>query len=204
METLEQILLAHRARYPLMEPTDAVKLIYQNEFGGGHLIRDEENCLNYLRREYESVTQSADAPLAEDIGNGMVRIHLDALEHSGYTVEQLGADFIRSARIHRGSMEQFLAKLEVLRQLTLEGRLPFSAEALDAYLEDYRQKGYPMVSHSDAYRKAYSPAYRIIFVNSQKVYPTEMNHSLLQPEKYDMMGKINQFTEGGDPNGSES
>ena len=50
-EELEQILREHAKRYPLMQPTDAVKLIYQNEFGGGHLIRDEQACLNYLRRE---------------------------------------------------------------------------------------------------------------------------------------------------------
>ena len=163
METLSKILLNHAGRYPLMEPTDAVKLIYQNEFGGGHLIRDVDSCLNYLRREYESVIQSSDAPLSEDIGNGMFRIHLNALDRSGYTVDQLGADFIRSANSHSGSLDSFIAKLEVLCQLTREGRMPFSIEALDAYLETYRQAGYPMVSHSNAYRNAYAPAYRIIF-----------------------------------------
>ena len=49
MEELKVILITHAKRYPLMQPQDAVKLIYQNEFGGGHLIRDEEACLNYLR-----------------------------------------------------------------------------------------------------------------------------------------------------------
>ena len=39
MFELEAILKIHVKRYPLMQPTDAVKLIYQNEFGGGHLIR---------------------------------------------------------------------------------------------------------------------------------------------------------------------
>ena len=167
MDALRQILLTHAARYPLMEPTDAVKLIYQNEFGGGHLIRDVDSCLKYLRREYESVSQSSDAPLMEDIGNGMVRVFLNALDHSGYTVDQLGADFLRSAAVHRGSREQFLAKLELLQQLTQEGRMPFSLDALDAYLANYRQKDYPMVSHSETYRKAYSPAYRIIIREKQ-------------------------------------
>ena len=163
METLSKILLSHAGRYPLMEPTDAVKLIYQNEFGGGHLIRDVDSCMNYLRREYESVIQSSDAPLSEDIGNGMFRIYLNALDRSGYTVDQLGADFIRSANSRSGSLDSFIAKLEVLCQLTREGRMPFSAEVLDAYLETYRQAGYPMVSHSNTYRNAYAPAYRIIF-----------------------------------------
>lgn len=167
MESLRQILLDHAARYPMMEPTDAVKLIYQNEFGGGHLIRDVDSCLRYLRREYESVTQSPDAVLMEDIGNSMFRIHLNALDHSGYSVDQLGADFIRSANSRSGSLERFISKLEVLHRLTQEGRMPFSAEALETYLASYRQSGYPMVSHSDAYRKAYSPAYRIIFREKQ-------------------------------------
>lgn len=163
MDELRRILLDHAGCYPLMEPTDAVKLIYQNEFGGGHLIRDIDSCLNYLRREYESVIQSPDAPMIEDIGNGMVRIHLNALDRSGYTIDQLGTDFIRSAQIHQGSLDRFLEKLDILRQLTREGRMPFSEEELEAYLENYRRAGYPMVSHSDAYRQAYSPAYRIIF-----------------------------------------
>jgi len=162
METMYQILLDHAGRYPLMEPTDAVKLIYQNEFGGGHLIRDAQGCLDYLRREYEAVAQSPDAPLLEDIGNGMVRVYLNALDRSGYPVDRLGADFIRSAHAHRGSPDRFLEKLEILRQLTRDGRMPFSEAALEAYLEDYRRAGYPMVSHSEAYRNAYAPAYRII------------------------------------------
>ena len=163
MEILSNILLDHAGRYPLMEPTDAVKLIYQNEFGGGHLIWDVDSCLNYLRREYESVIQSPDAPLSEDIGNGMHRVNLNALDHAGYTIDQLGTDFIRSANAHQGSLDRFLQKLEILLQLTKEGRMPFSAEELETYLSNYRQAGYPMVSHSNTYRNAYSPAYRIIF-----------------------------------------
>ena len=162
MDTLHQILSDHASRYPAMEPTDAVKLIYQNEFGGGHLIRDVDSCLNYLRREYESVSQSPDVPLSENIGNGMVRIYLNALDRSGYTIDRLGTDFIRSANMHRGSLDSFLKKLEILQQLTTEGRMPFSADALEAYLESYRLAGFPMVSHSEAYRRAYRPAYRIV------------------------------------------
>lgn len=49
MKELETILRDHASRYPRMEPTDAVKLVYQNEFGGGHLIRNPESCLEALR-----------------------------------------------------------------------------------------------------------------------------------------------------------
>ena len=162
MDNLKQILITHARRYPMMEPTDAVKLIYQNEFGGGHLIRDEAACIAYLRREYSSVVQMPQMPLTEDIGNGMVRVNLQALDAHGYTPDKLAADFIRSAGLHTGSRDVFLSKLEILRETVREGHFAFSSEALEAYLREYADAGYPMVSHSDAYRAAYSPAYRII------------------------------------------
>lgn len=162
MDQLKEILMDHARRYPLMEPTDAVKLIYQNEFGGGHLIRDEEACLAYLRREYESAAQSPFAVLAEPIGNGLVRIHLAALGAHSYSVEQLGNDLIHSAKTHTGNLASFLRKLELLKRLTQEGIFSFPESALTAYLEEYEKAGYPMVSHSERYRLAYHPTYRIL------------------------------------------
>lgn len=162
MDTLEQILRAHARKYPAMEPTDGVKLLYQNTFGGGHLIRDMQACKQMLLREYENTPQISAAPLLEDIGNGIVRVMLGSLEESGYTPEELADAFIRSSQICCGTMEDFLPKLELLRKLTAEGVFAFSSRELDAYLETYKQAGYPMVSHSEAYRQAYKPAYRIV------------------------------------------
>lgn len=159
---MKSILLAHAARYPLMEPRDAVKLIYQGEFGGGHLIRDEEACLDFLRREYASVRQDPAAPLSEEIGNGMLRVNLTALDSRGCAPDQLGQIFIRSAARRKGSMDSFREKLSLLAALTQAGEMPFSAAALADYLTAYSQAGFPPVSHSDAYRRAYSPAYRVV------------------------------------------
>ena len=160
MEELEQILREHAKRYPLMQPCDAVKLIYQNEFGGGHLIRDEQACLNYLRREYADLEKDPTVPLYEDIGNGIVRVNLAAVKPED--LEQLGHDFIASAANHKGTMDSFLNKLEVLRKLANEGVFNFDTNVLNAYLSEYEAAGYPAVSHSPEYRQAYKPAYRII------------------------------------------
>jgi len=153
-------LITHAKRYPLMQPTDAVKLIYQNEFGGGHLIRDEQACLNYLRREYADLEKDPTAPLYEDIGNGIVRVNLAAVKPED--LEQLGRAFIDSAVKHKGMLESFLYKLKVLETLTADGVFPFDTNALSAYLYEYKAAGYPAVSHSPEYRQAYNPAYRII------------------------------------------
>lgn len=157
---LEGVLRSHAEKYPAMEVTDAVKLIYQNEFGGGHLIKDEDACLGYLRREYEAVKKDEKAPLYEPIGNGIVRVNLGAVKAED--LEKLGKAFIRSAAIHQGSLDSFKEKLEVLRRLTAEGRFRFDEQALHNYLQAYEKAGFPAVSHSEAYRRAYCPAYRIV------------------------------------------
>ena len=171
MATLEKILYSHAKRYPLMEPTDAVKLIYQNVFGGGHLIRDPDACCQALRQEYENTPQKRSAPLLERIGNGMVRVMLNAMDACGYSPEQLGSDFIRSSGEHRGNLTGFLIKLDILRKVTAAGAFSFTSEELEEYLEAYKKAGYPMVSHSQRYRDAYKPAYRIVLL---RVLPEEL------------------------------
>lgn len=160
MNELEQILKIHALRYPKMQPTDAVKLIYQNEFGGGHLIRDEEECLAYLRREYGGVEKNTALPACEEIGNGMMRVHLPSLSET--ELERLGQAFLRSAATHKGALPRFLEKLGILRRMTEEGIFTFRSEELRAYLAVYEKAGYPAVSHSPVYRDAYHPVYRIV------------------------------------------
>ena len=88
MQTLEQILRHHARKYPQMQPTDAVKLIYQNVFGGGHLIREPAACRCALRHEYEDTPQIFHSSLLENIGNGMVRVMLSAIDGSGYSINR--------------------------------------------------------------------------------------------------------------------
>ena len=160
MRELESVLKDHANRYPRMEPMDAVKLLYQNEFGGGHLIRDVDACLRYLRAEYESIPKDPAAPRREYIGNGIYRVNLAALTEA--ELEDLGRDFVASAAAHKGDLSRFIKKLAVLRKLTAEGVFAFDSAQLEEYLTAYEQAGYPMVSHSPTYREHYSPAYRII------------------------------------------
>ena len=171
MSDLVKILIQHAKKYLLMEPVDAVKLIYQNEFGGGHLIVDKKVSLNRLQEEYQTVIQSGDIPLAENIGNGIVRVNLAAMDANGLTAKKLNDIFVDSSTMIRGTKETFLKKLNLLKNLTQEGIYAFDKFLLQAYLEDYVKLGCPPVSHSKIYRDAYKPAYRVICRN-------------LLPEKY--------------------
>lgn len=144
----------------MMQPADAVKLIYQNEFGGGHLIQDEIACMNYLLWEHAAVTKNENAELFESIGNGLVRVNLSAVKHE--QLEYLGHTFIRGAAQHKGSVNNFYRKLEILKILTAEGLFSFGAEELQKYLTAYLAEGCRAVSHSAVYRQQYQPSYRVI------------------------------------------
>ena len=71
---MKSILLAHAEKYPMMEPTDAVKLLYQAAFGPGHMIADRDAALARTRTEMQSVTEvpkiCGSAVPYEDIGGG--------------------------------------------------------------------------------------------------------------------------------------
>lgn len=162
---LRSVLIMHAGLYPEMRIEDMVKLVYQNEFAGGHLIRDEEESLQRLLAEYESVTK-ADRPVPGtpfiDIGNGLCRLDISVLDDSRINPSTVNRFFINTANEVKGSIRGFEEKLDVLRQCCRNGDLKILPDDLEAYLEAYRGRGYPPVSHSEAYRTAYFPAYRIV------------------------------------------
>lgn len=160
MEELEIILRRHGANYRQMEPMDGIKLIYQNEFGCGHFVQDEQACLAFLRREYETTPRNLEQPLEEEIGNGFLRISLAALPEE--KLEWLGQVFLISSRFCQGERQRFLQKLTLFQQLTEQGCFSFSMEALAVCLRAYEAAGFPAVSHSETYRQAYHPAYRVV------------------------------------------
>lgn len=163
MDCFLRTLHTHARRYREMTPCDAVKLAYQSVFGGGHLIPDREAALVRLRAEYEALPEKNTAgELTEEIGGGLVRLHLAALDPDVLPLEAVNAMFCRSAEMVQGDAETFACALEDIRRGCAEGYLPFGTDALESYLEVYREQGMPMVSHSETYREAYHPAYRII------------------------------------------
>ena len=71
--------------------------------------------------------------------------------------EKIAGMFIESA--NSGLKTEFWPKIKLLEKLAKDGKTPFSKEALSEYLSGYNGE---MVSHSEEYRKAYAPAYRVV------------------------------------------
>ena len=167
---LEDILLQHFDKYPQMQPQDAVKLIYQQEFGPGHLIRDEKKALEFLRQELASAGEPLSGEtLYESIGNGLCRLNLRPCKAKGIPAEDILRLFLETANGIQGEKKRFTVGIRVLQRLAEEEETPFDPIALDIFLAKY-PKTCPAVHHSEAYRLAYQPAYRVVSQKRVKDY----------------------------------
>ena len=155
------IIVTHLKSYPLSQPQDIVKLLFQRCLGPGHMVTDEQKVREYIEAESEHAPLDIAEDPAEPIGNGFSRFHLKALNES-YGAAELTADFIRSAK-YSGDREDLVNELKILTESDwLYESASFTKEEFTEFAEWYIQAGCPMISHSEKYRNAYRPAYRVI------------------------------------------
>ncbi|NMC57315.1 MAG: hypothetical protein GYA50_08855 [Eubacteriaceae bacterium] len=160
---LIQILINNYKKYPQMQIEDFYKLIYQNEFAGGHLIDDAEGSYKYLKEEFSSLNKHDKSnSIFEDIGNGLVRIYLNSLSDTAISLSTVNKFFVNTANFVMGSKENFEEKLNIFLKCCREGILPYDIKKASYFLDEQKRKGYMHISHSEEYRKAYQPSYRVI------------------------------------------
>ncbi len=163
MSLLKKLLPLHAQRYPAMEAKDYVKLLYQSEFGPGHLVSADAETTEYLSGEFSQAAAEGYAPTfaVEAIGDGLCRFHLDPRRLKESDLPLLSRCFALSAR-PRGSTAGLWRKLGELSGLASSGVLPVDPRELERFLALYDGDGCPPVHHSDAYHDAYRPHYRVI------------------------------------------
>ena len=159
-ERTRELLIKHYQTYPKLQTEDIFKYLYQSAFGCEHLVSDEEAVLAYIRREYESVPKT-DAPLTEPLDGEYCRVHLSCL-NGGMEPEVLARIFCLSAKKETGGKADLERKLLVARSLIASGAIPLDLSHFDTMAEIWRKNGYPAVRHSETFRSAYRPAYRVV------------------------------------------
>lgn len=158
-------MLAHLEKYPKMEIVDAVKLLYQSEFGGGHMIRDAKESLARLYKEYMRLDYTSGREICYDlIGNQLCRLHLPGIANC-LSLETVNRFFVNTANDVHSDMASFKEKLDQFVSLCEQGELPFDGDTVRNYLARYEAEGCPVTHHSGTYRQAYHPAYRVISID---------------------------------------
>lgn len=152
---------AHWKRYPLMEPQDFAKLAYQSEFGPGHLVQSQDRVLAALLAEWKEAGPEPKPP--EPIGNGLCRFHITQALSTLWELPLIGRMFIRTMWDRSGTEAGLEEKLEQLAALPVPG--------MGEYLEGWRREGCPAVHHSETFRNAYGPHYRVLRMDLARFLP---------------------------------
>ena len=162
--------------FPQTRLQDIYKSFYQSCFGAEHLITDTTSVRTYLQNEIaEAATDPVANPYYEPTGASgqFVRVYLRCVTENFITEQQLFDAFIRSARPQERMEYWHRMWQEEIVPAARNAGLDFSDEELAALSDASRQNR--AVRHSDDYRNAYHPHYRIV---ERHIFETEIKQHL--------------------------
>ncbi len=200
-ERTRELLITHYKTYPKMQIQDLFKFLFQSSFGCEHMISSLENITNYISREYETISHDC-PPVAEALNGEYYRVHLSCL-NDGLSVNTLGHLFFLSAKREENGKAALMEKLCIAKELIREGLLPFSLSEFEKTSTEWENAGYPAIHHSEVFREAYQPAYRVIAKEFIPFLPlfTELDRRLETSSKTDI---IKVAIEGGSAGGKST
>lgn len=152
-------LTAQARLHPALGPRDAVKLCYQTSFGAEHLLADPAGARAFLSRELAETPSRPEEALAEPIGPGFCRVNLAAWKARRLPEDWLFRLFLSSSVPVEGDISPCLRDVSAAAEA---GALPFGPEEWNAFLSGYLAGGIRAVHHSETYRLAERPAYRVV------------------------------------------
>ncbi len=158
-EEIKRQLQVQRKRYPLMNEEDVVKFAFQGMLGVGHLINSESDAKDRLAAEMASLEPDDSEPLIEKISTDWVRLNLRPAKVKGMPEEELAWYLLRSAEwgslsFTRQNVYNFCVKLD-------------GSDRMKAAAEKVLDENW-LPSHSEQYREAYHPAYRVLYKDFKK------------------------------------
>ena len=151
------------ANYPESTLQDVYKSFYQDRFGPGHMITDTASARQYLLKELSENDVASTVHFEPTGSEGrFVRVYLSAVADSLITTEQLLDAFIQSANEVQEPQTDWATEWEdivgVIQKYDLDVN---DFKALQPMLSKAAQN-HQAVHHSQAYREAYHPHYRIV------------------------------------------
>lgn len=203
-ENTRRLLAEHCRAYPDLQIRDIFKYLFQSAFGCEHMVTASPEALaDSIRREHSAVSSpdpSADQKNAAPVfltplAGSYSRVHLSWLDR-GLSAETLGKLFAASAVQEEQGLAALKASLQVAKEMTADGQLPFAPEAFETACREWKAAGYPAVHHSDAFRQSYCPAYRVISNRFVKFLPL-----LAAVDSKLQQGSLTLAIEGGSASG---
>ena len=96
------------------------------------------------------------------------------------TADRFPADYTHADESSRARLDDCI---NTAREVVRDGRFGFGINEFDSAVAEFAAAGYPAQSHSDAYRNAYQPAYRVVDSYFTRLIPCLYEISRLLDEK---------------------
>ncbi len=164
-EGLLPLLDQHLSWYPLMELRDFYKLLYQGVMGSEHLLTSAENYTQNLQAEFRLIQPEAGQRLLEPVrrDEALFRLNLAPVKARHLDLDRLTPSFLETAQIVRGTKSELRAVWTAFVELCIHGHIcNFDANVILRFSKRLEGADYPATHHSEVYRQAYKPAYRLI------------------------------------------
>ncbi len=134
-------------------------MCYQATFGAEHALTDVSAAREYFYKEFD-LTPEKDIPLIEQISSDFCRVNIAAWKFAKLKAEWLFNMFVLSASLGNGSDDGFIRRLYEAEEYI--GR---------ENIENYLNGGIRAVHHSENYRAAEKPAYRVVAMRIARLIP---------------------------------
>jgi hypothetical protein len=162
-ERVKCLIEEHFMQRPLMRATDVYKLLYQGVFGVGHIMGEE--AWKRLQEEAGRIDPEDHIwePLIEGISadGSMVRVNLRPFLRRGLSLDSLFKAMKETAALE-GVAEDFLRGWRAFNELVEAGIIAVDKGELERLNRELDEDGIRPRHHSEAYRDAYYPAYRVV------------------------------------------
>lgn len=152
----------HLDRYPLMGVQDVYKMLYQGEFGVGHLLGDGKGARRYLLEELATMdTTDRGEELLEPVSadGGMVRVNLRPFRRLGHSPDLLLQAMTATVAGTNGDTARFVTGWHSFAASACAEQ--FDQAELRQWDERVRRGEIVIAHHSPRYTGAYRPAYRV-------------------------------------------
>ena len=155
-------------KYPKATLQDVYKTCYQDYFGANHLMMDTAAAHRYLLAELAACTEEdlSKIPSCEPTGfrHRFKRVNLSEVLNGSVSEEELFSQFVAAATQNNAYSDDWSAEWHRIETIAIAIQPAWEDSALQAELHlAAEQKS--AVRHSNAFRKAYNPHYRIIHNN---------------------------------------
>jgi len=161
---VQEVIVQQMAQFPQSTMQDIYKSFYQARFGAEHMIGDTAAVRAYMQYELAAAADDTLGPQLwyEPVGaNGAcVRVYLRCVNEQRLTAEQLLDAFIRSAKPVEQPNQAWAEEWKEIEQAAHKAGVTCLEEESRLLMQAALSNR--AVHHSEAYRNAYHPHYRIV------------------------------------------